>query len=330
LFVLVILFSSPIAFAGGGSHVALGQYANPMVGISPAPGFVFTEYLSYYTADKLKDNHGRTLSLAKDYVELDRSSAYASGNSILWVSNLKILGGFYGARFVVPVERLYTGMDAFIPFVGLRHLSEGAGGVGDIYFNPFMLSWHEKRGLYHITTGVDITAPTGSYNKKRMICVGRNLWTFTPAFQITAFFPWYPKISAGMRVDYSFNTPNDDFIISQGTAAKIGNLSSMGQKTHITPGQEFHFDYGIGYSLTKLDASHQFSVGVVGYYYQQVNEDKTGYGKFEKDRGQVFAVGPGLWYNHKKWNVGLQGFFETAAKNRTEGWFGLSTITYSF
>ena len=330
LFVLVILFSSLLAFAGGGGHVALGQYANPMVGVSPPPGFVFTEYLSYYTADKLKDNHGRTLSLAKDYVELDRSSAYASGNSILWVSNLKILGGFYGARFVVPVERLYTSMDAFIPFVGLRHLSEGAGGVGDIYFNPFMLSWHEKRGLYHITTGVDITAPTGSYNKKRMICVGRNLWTFTPAFQFTLFFPWYPKISVGMRFDYSFNTPNDDFIINQGTAAKIGNPFSTFQKTHITPGQEFHFDYGIGYSLTKLDAAHQFSVGVVGYYYQQVNDDKTGYGSVEKDRGQVFAVGPGLWYNHKKWNIGLQGFFETAAKNRTEGWFGLSTITYSF
>lgn len=336
LFVLVILFSSPPAFAGGGSHVALGQYANPMIGISPAPGFYFTEYLSYYTADKLKDNHGRTLSLARDGVELDRSSAYASGNSILWISNLKILGGFYGARFVVPVERLNTIMDAFTPF-GPRHLSEGAGGVGDIYFDPLMLSWHEKHGLFHITTGVDITAPTGSYNKRRLICVGRNLWTFTPAFQFTMFFPWHPKLSMGVRVDYSFNTKNDDFVISPATAAKIGNMALTGLKTHITPGQEFHFDYGIGYSLTKLDAAHQFNVGVVGYYYQQINDDKTGYGSVEKDRGQVFAVGPGVWYNHKKWNIGLQGFIETPVKflnintkNRPQGWFGLSTITYSF
>jgi hypothetical protein len=41
---------------------------------------------------------------------------------------------------------------------------------------------------------------------------------------------------------------NDDFIISQGTAHEIKSFS-MG-KTHITPGQEFHFDYGI-------DIAHQ-------------------------------------------------------------------------
>jgi hypothetical protein len=328
-FVLVFLFSPLLAFAGGGGHVALGQYANPMIGISPDPGFYFTEYLSYYTADKLKDNHGRTLSLARDGVELDRSSAYASGNSILWISNLKILGGFYGARFVIPVERLNTMTDAFTSF-GPKHLSEGAGGVGDIYFNPLILSWHEKHGLFHITTGVDITAPTGSYNERRMISVGRSLWTFTPAFQITAFFPWYPNISAGIRLDYSFNTNNDNFIISPATAAKIGNMALTGTKTHITPGQEFHFDYGIGYSLTKLGADPQVSFGIVGYYYQQVTDDKTGKGNVESDRGRVFAIGPGVWYNHKKWNIGLQGFIETAAKNRPQGCFTLSTITYSF
>lgn len=329
LLVQTILFPSSFAFGGGGGHVALGQYANPMIGISPAPGFYFTEYLSYYTADKLKDNRGRTLSLAKEGAELDRSSAYASGNSLLWISSVKILGGFYGARFVVPVERLITMTDALTQ-LGPKHLSEGAGGVGDIYFDPIMLSWHQKQGLFHITTGVDITAPTGSYNEKRMITVGRNLWTFTPAFQITAFFPWYPKISAGIRLDYSFNTSNDNFIIGPAAAAKIGNTALTGLKTHITPGQEFHFDYGLGYSVTKLDAAHQFQAGVVGYYYQQVTDDKTGQGRVEADRGRVFAIGPGLWYNHKKWNIGIQGFIETAARNRTQGWFGLSTITYSF
>jgi len=328
-FAMVILFSSLLAFAGGGGHVALGQYANPMIGISPPPGFYFTEYLSYYTADKLKDNNGRTLSLAKDGAELDRSSAYASGNSILWTSNLKILGGSYGARFVVPVERLITMTDALTP-LGPKHLSEGAGGIGDIYFDPIILSWHQKQGLFHITTGVDITAPTGLYNENRLLSVGRNLWTFTPAFQFTVFIPWYPRILVGMRIDYSFNTSNDSFIINPATAAKIGNMALNGLKTHLTPGQEFHFDYGVGYSLTKLDAAHQFQVGIVGYYYQQVTDDKTGHGNIEADRGRVFSVGPGLWYNHKKWNIGIQGFMETAAKNRPQGWFGLSTITYSF
>jgi hypothetical protein len=163
-----------------------------------------------------------------------------------------------------------------------------------------------------------------------MISVGRNLWTFTPAFQITAFSPWYPKLLAGMRFDYSFNTTNDDFIISSATAAKIGNMALRGLKTHITPGEKFQFDYGTGYSFTKRDAVHQFQVGIVGYYYQQVTDDKTGKGNVEGDRGRVFAIGPGQWYNHKKWNIGIQDIIETGARNRTQGGFGLSTITYSF
>jgi hypothetical protein len=305
------------------------MYSDPLVGISPPPGFYFTEYLSYYTADKLKDNSGRTLSFTRDGAELDRSSAYASGNRILWISKLKILGALYGVQFVVPVERLNMMMNA-LTSSGPAHLSEGHGGVGDIYFNPNVLSWHEKHGLFHITTGVDITAPTGSYNEKRMVNIRKNLWTFTPAFQITTFFPWHPKIALGARLDYSFNTRNDNFIINPDTAAKIGNMALTGLKTHITPGQEFHLDYGISYCVTKLGADPQVSLGIVGYYYQQITSDKTGVGKVGNDKGRVFAVGPGAWVNYKKWNVGIRSAFETQVKNRPQGWLTLSTITYTF
>jgi hypothetical protein len=329
LFVGPILFSPLLASAGGGGHVPLGMYSDPMVGISPPPGFYFTEYLSYYSANKLKDNSGRTLSLSRDGTRLDRSSAYASGNRILWMSKFKILGGFYGAQFVVPVERLNTMIDVLTP-VGPMRMGEGRGGVGDLFFNPFILAWHEKHGLFHITTGVDITAPTGPYGKYHMVNVGKHLWTIIPAFQITVFVPWYPKIAIGARLDYSFNTKNNDFIVNADTAAKIGNMALSGVKTSITPGQEFHLDYGISYALLPLRADPQLSVGVVGYYYQQITDDKTGVGTVEHDKGRVFAVGPGVWFNYKKWNIGLRAAFETVAKNRPEGFLILSTITYTF
>lgn len=328
-FFQIILFLSPFAFAGGGGHIPLGDYSDPMVGISPPPGFYFTEYLAYYTAGKLKDNKGHTLSLSRDGVALERTSAYASGNRILWMSKFKILGANYGVQFVVPVERLFTSIRALTP-AGPVRLSNVRGGAGDIYFNPFILGWHEKHGLFHITTGVDITQPTGPYHKYSMVSVGKNIWTIMPAFQMTIFVPWEPRIVIGFRTDYSFNTKNYDFIVNADTAAKMLNPALTGLKTSLTPGQEFHTDYAASYCLTPLGQDPMLSVGVQGYYYQQTTNDRTGFGKIRIDKGRVFAVGPGIFFNYKKLNVGFRWSMEAKAKNRTEGNLFLSTITWTF
>jgi hypothetical protein len=50
----------------------------------------------------------------------------------------------------------------------------------------------------------------------------------------------------------------------------------------------------------------------------------------QNDKGRVFAIGPGVWYNYKKWFFDLHGAWETAAKNRPEGFTGLFTVTYCF
>lgn len=39
--------------------------------------------------------------------------------------------------------------------------------------------------------------------------------------------------------------------IAKASAAKIGNSPLTGLDAHITPGQEFHFDYGIEYAVGK-------------------------------------------------------------------------------
>ncbi len=86
---------------------------------------------------------------------------------------------------------------------------------------------------------------------------------------------------------YDFNTPQNDYIIGPGNAAKMGNPALTGIETHRTPGQEFHFDYSIEYALTK-----EFRAGVTGYFYQQTTNDYTAYGSIPNDKGRVFAVGP--------------------------------------
>lgn len=322
-----ILFLPLFAFSGGVNHEPLGAEAF-LVGVLPPPGFYVKEYFNYYTADKLKNNSGRTLNLARDGIELDKLEVYALSTRFLYISPLKILGGSLGAQMIVPWARASMKLDALTPG-GPLEMGEHRNAIGDITFGP-NLSWHSKNGLFHIASGLDITAPTGQWNKTHLVNIGTNVWSFSPVFAATVFLPWHPNLSAGIKMDYSFNTRNDNFMINSSTAAKIGNLGLTGLKTHLTPGQEFHFDYGIEYSLTKTGATHQLRVGASGYFYQQTTDDKTGVGRVKHDLGRVFAIGPGVWWTYKKWVAEAHIAFETAARNRPEGINTYLTIIYSF
>ena len=312
----VALFSPLSALAGGVNHEPLGAEAF-LAGVLPPPGIYLKEYLSYYTADKLKNDSGRTSSLARDGAELDKLEVFASATRGLYISPLKILGGSLGAQMIVPWVRTSLKLDASTAG-GPSEMGEHRNAIGDITFGP-NLSWHSKNGLYHAASGFDITVPTGPWNRRHLVNIGTNVWSFSPVFAATVFLPWHPNLSAGIKMDYSFNTRNDDFMMSPSTAAKIGNAGLTGFKTHLSPGQEFHFDYGIEYAFTRKGAPHQFRVGAFGYFYQQTTDDKTGEGRVRHDLGRVFAIGPGVWWTYKKWVVEAHTAFETAVRNRPEG-----------
>jgi len=323
----VILFLPPFAFAGGVNHEPLGAEAF-LVGVFPPPGLYIKEYLNYYTADNLKNDSGRTLNVARDGVELDRLDVYASATRVLYISPIKTLGGSLGAQMIVPWVRASLKLDALTP-AGPSEMGEHRNGIGDITFGP-NLSWHSKNGLFHAACGLDITAPTGPWNEKHLVNIGTNVWSFSPVLAATVFLPWHPNLSAGVKMDYSFNTKNDDFIIGPSVATKIGIPGLTGVNTHLSPGQEFHFDYSVEYALTKTGAAHQFRVGLSGYFYQQTTDDKTGEGRVKHDLGRVFAIGPGIWWTYKKWVVEAHTAFETAVRNRPEGINSYLTIIHAF
>jgi hypothetical protein len=316
----VILFTLPLfALAGGGQQYPNGVEAF-LIGVAPPPGFYLKNYFYYYTATKLKNNSGDTMKVGTDGVELDRLSVYGYIPRLIWISKLNFLGGFYGQHLFVPL----LDVDMKLNTPG-GDLSDRRGGVGNLIYSPFIWTWHAKDGLLHMITALDIYMPTGPYDAKNLVNVGKNFWTFEPVFAITGFLPSHPNLSASIKLMYDFNTPNNDYIVGPATAAKIGNVGTTGLKTHLTPGQEFHFDYSVEYAITK-----EFRAGITGYFYQQTTSDSTGFGEVQNDKGRVFAIGPGVWYNYKKWFFDLHGAWETAAKNRPEGFTGLFTVTYCF
>ncbi len=319
----VVLFLPLLAFAGGGQQYPNGVEMQ-LIGVAPPPGFYIKDYNYLYTASKLKDDHGKTSSVAKNGMELDRLTVYGNIPRLIYISKVEILGGYWGMHLFVPLLEERMKINA-LTGAGVAEQKETRGGVGNLIFNPLIWTYHAKSGLLHLITGLDIYLPTGPYRNDRMVNIGKNFWTFEPVFAATAFLPQDPNLSASIKLMYDFNTNNDDFIIDAGTAAKIGNPALAGKKTHLTPGQEFHFDYGIDYALSK-----SLRLGVGGYFYQQVTNDKTGDGTVKHDLGRVLAVGPGVWYNYQRWFFELHAAWEMEARNRPQGMTGLFNITYAF
>ena len=218
------LAAPALATEGGG-----GAYPNGaedfMVGALPPPGTYFKNYLTYYQASSFKDNNGNDLPVKFNL------KATADVLRFIHVTKTDILGANWAVHAFIPVAYMDVEM-------GPR--SDDRFGLGDIIIDPFILGWHSKN--FHVTTGIDIYIPVGSYNQDRLANTGRNYWTFEPIVAFTYLSDGGFEISA--KFMYDFNTENED--------------------TNYQSGQEFHFDYTIGYHVNK-----QWAVGIGGSYYYQ-------------------------------------------------------------
>jgi len=307
------------SLAGGGQHYPLGS-ESLLCGLIPPPGIYSKTYFYYYGATQLKDNSGNKVTIAKDGAELDRLSVYSISPRILHVSETKILGWNWGQQVLVPFveEDMKTN-------TAVGSMSEDRFSIADIRYSPAFMSYHSKDQLFHASLALNFDLPTGSYDPTHLVNIGRNVWSISPGFAFTWFMPFNPKFSVSSFIQYAFNTPNNDVILSSSQAAKIGDLSLTGTRTSLTPGQEFMIDYGIDYGIT-----NNLRLGISGYYYQQMTDDSTDVGTIQNDKGRVFSIGPAVFYRIDKWCFDFHINFEMAAENRPQGVTGVLSAVYSF
>ena len=264
------------ATEGGG-----GAYPNGvedfMTGALPPPGTYFINYLNYYTASRFNDGNGNSV------VPNFNVDAYAEVLRLVHVTNYKILGASYGYQAILPIVyeqvRLPSGNDS-------------RTGLGDLAVDPFLLGWHSRN--FHVVTGLDIYLPIGTYDKDETANTGRNYWTFEPAVALTYLSDEGIELSS--KFMYDINTKNQD--------------------TNYLSGQEFHFDYTVGYHMNSA-----WAFGLGGYYYKQMTDDKLNGSKVGSDgnAGQVFAIGPQVQYNYKNMSFTVKWQSEVDAENRPEG-----------
>lgn len=310
---LALVSAAGQAMAGGGQNYPNGAESF-MSGAVPPPGFYFIDYLYYYSADTMKDDSGN------DIAAFDDVSVLANVFRFLWVSEKTILGANYGQHLFVPV--IGTDLNFKAPVGPENTNSYDDTDIPYLIYSPLVLAWHLQEGKLHVAASlVDLYIPKGQ-DDGNMASVGKNFWTFEPVVAVTWMNgPW--AISG--KFMYDFNTSQDRY------------PTVYGVEVDRDPGQEFHVDYSVSYGVSKA-----LRLGINGYYYYQTTDDSYDLNDTipapvqellkadEGYRSQVFAIGPGIWYNYKNMFFELRNQWEMGAKNKTEGFNIWGKFTYAF
>lgn len=310
--VVALALGSPAmaGLPGAGQHYPNGS-SDIMGGVLPPPGFYWINYLAYIGKDKLLDKNGDTAVLPPGKSDLE-VGVFVEVPRFVYMSPIKILGATWGGQIFFPLYKA----DAKLKGGAATIYDDDSAGLGDIIFSPLVLAWHLSPNL-HMGAAVDIWAPTGNYDNKKLSgqILSKNSWTFEPVFAVSYWMPGGIDLSA--KFMYDFNTTNDDYI-------PPGAPGAMDMKA----GQEFHVDYAVSYALGKED----FRLGLSGYYFQQITEDQLD-GKDQADtKSRVASIGPTFkwWPNMGKLSVTGKYLKEFGGRNVPQGQSLWINSTFAF
>ncbi|WP_432823421.1 SphA family protein [Trichloromonas sp.] len=274
------LLASP-AVAFNQPSVNLG-FTSFLDGGPPAgPGLYLTEYLQYYTADKLAG-----LPISDPEVDVT-----VSLNQVIYQSDTEIIPG---ARW---------GLDVILPvvFIDSSPLPETDSGFGDLLVGPY-LQWDPIMGakgpLMLNRIELQTIWPTGKYDEDQALNPGSNHFSFNPYWAATVFIG--PKVTASWRLHYLWNDKNED--------------AGPGIR-YIKAGQAWHGNFAAALEVVPKT----LRIGINGYFFDQLTHTEVNGASIDDDE-RVFAVGPGaIWHINMDMHLFLNAYKESSAENRPEG-----------
>ncbi len=292
---LFSLFATPV-LAYDQPSVNLG-FTSFLDGGPPAgPGLYFSEYLQYYTADKLED-----LPFADPEIE-----ALVSLNQFIYQSDQELLfGGKWGLDVIVPLVKL----DSNVPQV-----PDNGSGLGDVLVGPF-LQWDpvmgDKGPLFMQRIELQLILPTGKYSDKKALNPGSNFFSFNPYWSGTLFLG--PKMTVSTRLHYLWNAKNND--PNSPTATKDSQA-----------GQAFHGNFSANYEVIPK----MLRLGINGYFFKQISSSEEDGNKISA-KEKVFAIGPGALLSFSPdTHLFFNAYFEQDAEYRPEGERYLMRLVHHF
>ena len=258
-------------------------------GLTPAPGFTYSNQLLFYSRDQAKDNSGLTLPVAGS------NSVLMDLNSFIWVSGKSILGGaHYSAIATFPFAKNDLTSD-------VHGNISGGGGFADSYYVPVILGWNKQRIAIRALYG--FLAPTGHFAQGANDNVGSGYWTHAVSSGQTFYLTKAKSLALSTYEMYEIHT------------------TQKGTGTH--PGDTFDLDYSLARTFAVRNRSVLLQIGVVGYEQRQTTY-KTGPAitpDQSRERYAVNAIGfaSHLSFPRRNFNLGMKFFREFANRATFQG-----------
>jgi len=269
--VMMLLIASFLVFPafaeeGGSGHYLPGQMASFIDAPPNKPGFAIINAFGAYSG---KAGAGKQLPIIGDVASNLDATVYADSIGLMYTIKPKLLGGNYAMIVALPFGQVNVEGD-LITAAGTAHRSQSAGGLFDMYFSPFVLSWKKKD--LNIGGIMGFYAPTGKYDKANIANLGKNYWTAEPNFFVS-------YLSSKMGLELSAYTAFD--------------FNSTNTATDYKTGNQWHLDATIAQHLP-LKKIGIIGIGANTWHYKQITGDSGTGAKLGSFEGRSSGIGPTL------------------------------------
>ena len=267
----VLTFGATRAFAveGGLGRPISGMQIAPFAGvIPPEPGLAVATGETYYEGSI---GGGRTVPIAGLLVaNVDMKAAFTPiALFYIWPTPTKEWN--FASAVSFPLAWLEVTANLSLGPLSIRK-TESTFGLFDLVFTPIIASHHFSQ-TDHLAFSFTFWAPTGSFEKGRLVNLSQNTWTFIPGVAYTKILP-------------------EDNI----------ELTGIWQMEFDTEDHATHYQNGILSDLEVLGIKrfkNGLGIGFVESWIQQVNDDAGAPAALNGFAGRAFGIGPIATYSTK-------------------------------
>src|SRR6478736_7792880 len=240
-------------------------FAGLQSGTQPPPGISVFLPIYFYTTDDIRDDDGNSIGANP------RVNASFLGPGIAVVTNVKILGGNFGAS-VAPLNFIKSRIE------GNSLDVPGSFAFTDMYVQPIQLGWEKARADF--VAGYSFFAPTGKWELGGDDNAGLGMWSNLVQAGTTLHLDTKHEWTLSSLGSYEIHSHKKD------TDIKVGDILTV--------------EGGLGKTFLKLEMAGGKPVptlvtnlGLVYYGQFKMTSDKAGQGTalFEGSKDRVVGVG---------------------------------------